>query len=121
MEFLEMEFTDADKMVWLLFIVVLFAINILYKKHKDPNQPNFDLTDLLMEGGHVSKTAVFLCGSYILTTWMMMRLTINGKMTEGYFSIYIGAWIAPILVKILKGDPEPPKTDRVVVEEKKAT
>jgi len=37
----------------------------------------------------------------------MVYLTINEKLSEGYFTAYIAAWVAPAVVKLIKG-PSPP-------------
>jgi hypothetical protein len=112
MELLVQALLDSDKMLLVLWGLVFFIICIFIFYHKDKTHPQFDITDMVMEGGHVSKTAVFLVCSFILTSWMMVYLTIDGDMNPGYFSIYIGAWIAPIMAKIVKGPSVPPEDEK---------
>ena len=92
----------------LLFVILIFAW-ILYRWHRSDKK--FDLSDLLMENGHVSKIAVAFMLTLLVTSWIMIYLTSMGKLTEGYLTIYAGAWIAPIVARIVKGTPQPDKTD----------
>jgi hypothetical protein len=94
-----------DKLaIVLLLLAILVAIS-LWRFHRDPTRTNFDLTDLLIENGRLSKIAVAFLTTLMVTTWMMIYMTMNKTMTEGYFTLYAGAWIAPIVARILKGAP----------------
>ena len=84
-------------------LVALGALAVLLRFHADPARQNFDLSDLWMENGRVSKISVFIVGAFLVTSWVIVHLTFADKMTEGYFTIYVGAWIAPIITRIIKG------------------
>ena len=77
-------------------LLVLIAWRSLRKMHSDP-AVNFDLRDLLMENGRVSKAAAVMMGSFAATTWFFVYYALNGKMTEGYLGLYVAAWIAPVV------------------------
>lgn len=59
---------------------------------------------LLGEDGKMSKSAAVMMGSFAMTTWMMIYLVLNDKMTEGYFTIYVAAWITPVVVRIIRAE-----------------
>jgi hypothetical protein len=62
------------------------------------------LDDLLIgEDGKMSKAAAVMFGSFALTTWTIVYLTINDKLTETYFGAYLAAWVAPSVARIIKG------------------
>lgn len=61
----------------------------------------FDLRDLLMENGRVSKAACVMLGAFAATTWQFIYYTLNGKLTEGYLGIYVAAWIAPVVARLI--------------------
>ena len=60
----------------------------------------FDLFDLITENGRVSKLAFAFMLTLGVTSWIMIRLTLDGKMTEGYLGGYGALWIAPIIAKL---------------------
>ena len=80
-----------------ILITLVFAA---WRLHLNPEN-DFNVLDLLMENGRVSKAAVVMMGAFSLTSWMMVQLTLTGKMTEGYFGLYSAAWIAPVVVKLI--------------------
>lgn len=84
----------------LLGLVVLVIIWGIYKLHRSPNV-DFNLFDLLMENGRVSKFAFVMMMAFVLHTWIMIDLQISGKMTEGYLTIYGATWITPIIARLL--------------------
>lgn len=87
-----------------LLIVALVILWSFYRAQRDPDF-RFDLFDLLMENGKVSRIAfAFMC-TLGCTTFLMVRLTIDGKMTEGYFGLYSASWIAPIIAKLFAPAP----------------
>lgn len=107
--------SQIDKTILVLIIGALTVIGTLVTFHRDSSK-SFDLTDLLMENGHVSKISVGYMALLTFSIWLMMRLTITDKMTEGYFTIFCATWVAPIIARIIKGDssykqPDPEKKD----------
>ena len=61
---------------------------------------SFTLFDLVSDNGKFSRVAAVCVGSFALTTWLIVRLTLDGKMTEGYFTTYSATWVAPIIAKL---------------------
>lgn len=65
---------------------------------------NIDLDDLLLgEDGRLSKAAAVMMGAFGVTTWIMVYMTLQGKMTEGYFAAYMAAWVGPTVTKLIVG------------------
>lgn len=78
---------------------------------------NFDLRDLLMENGRVSKAACVMMGAFAATTWHFIYYSLNGKMTEGYAVIYVGAWITPVVARLItRGEGGAPTTVTATTE-----
>lgn len=82
---------------------ILIAVSF-YRAHKTPGF-DFNAFDLVMSKGKVDKIALSYMLVLGLSSWIMIDLQINGKMTEGYFAIYIGAWITPLVSKVLFNKP----------------
>lgn len=89
-----MRLTDAAVLIFFLALVWSF-----YQAHRDPHN-HFSIFDLVMDGGRVSKMAVVFMGSFATLTWIMVRLTIDGKMNEGYFTSYGAVCFAPLIAKM---------------------
>ena len=67
---------------------------------------DFNLLDLLIENGRVSKVSCLVMGSFFVTSWIMLDLQFHGKMTEGYMTTYGAVWVSPLLVRLFN----PPTT-----------
>lgn len=65
----------------------------------------FNLFDLIMENGRLSKISCLVMGAFTVHTWIMVRLTFDGKMTEGYLTIYGATWVAPMLARMFSASP----------------
>lgn len=94
-----MRITDA-----LTGVVLLIFAWSLYKAQKNPDF-QFDLFDLIMENGKVSKLAVVFLGAFATMSWVLIRLAIDGKLTDVYYAAYGAIWVAPIISRLFS----PPK------------
>lgn len=103
----------VDPMITILLVIVLLVAISFWRMHKDLTV-NFDLLDLLMENGRVSKVACMVLGAYTVHTWIMVQLTIEHRLTENYMGIYAAAWIAPLIAKMFA--PIPTSTTSTSVE-----
>ncbi len=88
-----------------LAIILLLVTWSFYLAQKDPTV-SFNLFDLVMENGRVSKLAAAFVVGVMALTWIMIRLTVDGKMTEGYVGLYGTIVIAPVIAKLFS--PAPP-------------
>lgn len=96
-----MRATDAA-----LLIVALVVAWSFYRAHRNKDF-TFNVFDLIMENGKLSKIACLVMGAFIVHTWIMVRLTFDLKMTEGYLTIYGATWAAPLIVRMFsKPAPE---------------
>ena len=87
-----------------LLIVALVAAWTVYRAHRNP-QNTFDVFDLVMEGGRLSRLACAFMATLFVTSWVVVRLTFDGKLTEGFFIGYGGMWVAPILARLFSSPP----------------
>jgi hypothetical protein len=91
-----------------LILVIVAIVYILMKRDRSSSS-RINLEDLLLgEDNKVSKAAAVMLGSFAMTTWLMVYLALGAKMTEGYFTIYCGAWIIPTVTKLITGRPPAP-------------
>lgn len=88
----------------LAFVLVVLLVSLLRRDASTHSAIN--LEDLLLgEDGKISKAAGVLLGSFVMTTWVIVYLTYTGKLTEGYFTAYLAAWVAPTIAKLFKPNP----------------
>ncbi len=103
----------------LLALLLVLTIWRVLKKWSVSDTNTFEMVDLFMEHGRASKSAVVLLGAFAATTWFFVYYAMLGKMTEGYFGLYAGAWVAPIIARVLTGDR--PAAQSMSVETKVTT
>ena len=92
-----MKVTDAYLYIILAAFAFIVAVS-LWRFQKSDN--HFDLLDLLMENGRVSRLAAAFSVTLVITSWIMLKLAIDGKLTEGYLGIYGTMWVTPIIAKM---------------------
>lgn len=90
--------------VALALAVSLIAWSLL-KRHKLAVS-RIDLDDLLLgDDGKLSKAAAVMMGAFAVTSWLMVYLALNDKMTEGYLTAYLAAWVAPTVTRLITNRP----------------
>lgn len=80
-----------------LFIVFLVLVSFI-KLHLDKDS-NFNLFDLVMENGRLSKIACVFLASFLVCSWVMVK---TEEMTEGLLMAYGGIFVAPIIAKMFR-------------------
>lgn len=90
----------------ILALMVLAILWSLYRFHLNPDN-NFNLIDLLIEGGRASKVSCIVMGAFTLHSWIMLDLELHDKMTEGYLTIYGATWVAPLLIRMVASKARP--------------
>lgn len=88
-----------------LLILAMMVAWSFYRAHRNP-QFTFNVFDLIMENGRVSRIACAFMATLLVTSWVIVRLTVEGKLTEGLFTAYVAAWVMPIIAKMF-GQPMP--------------
>lgn len=94
-----------DPMAVLLAAIVVLITWSFYRLHRDPNT-DFNVLDLLMENGRVSKISCAFLAAFGITSWIMVKLTLDGKMTEGYLGLYGSMWVGPLIARVVFGKHE---------------
>lgn len=92
--------TPREWMLIVLAVAVLAVLLSFWREHHNA-AVQFNVFDLVMENGRVSKIAVAFMLVLGVTTWMMVYLTIDGKMTEGYLGLYGAMWVSPLVMKVV--------------------
>jgi hypothetical protein len=79
--------------------LALVASFVLYKWHTNSSN-TFDLTDILLgPDGKVSLYKVSQAVALAVSTWGFIILIQQGKLTEWYFTAYMGVWAGANVVK----------------------
>lgn len=101
---------------WMLTILgsVVFLIGFaLWRAHVSKTAP-FDFFDLLTENGRISKIAVAFMTVLGVSTWVIIDLQIKAHLTEGIFGMWLGAWVTPLVAKVVFSKTEMPSTDKAL-------
>lgn len=96
-----------DIMLVVLGVGTLAMLITFWRAHRD-SLIQFNAMDLIMENGKVSKIALAFMLVLAVTTWIMIDLQINGKMTEGYLTTYGAMWVLPLVAKVVFNKNEMP-------------
>lgn len=97
--------TLRTTMLLALIVVALLITWGLYRRHKLIDS-KLDLDDLLLgEDGKLSKAAAVMMGAFGVTSWLVVYLALQGKMTEGYLAGYLAAWVAPTVTRLITNRP----------------
>ena len=80
----------------LLGVVMALTIIVgLLKVHRSDKYKNIDLMDLLIDSdsNKLSDSKFRLNMAFVLTSFVLIYLTLNGKLTEWYVTAFLGAWV----------------------------
>lgn len=87
-------------------VVVLLLVWSIYRAHRSGGKyEDFNLFDLLMENGRVSRLACAFWVGHAVMSWAFLRLTLDGKMSDGVFMAYGAVIVTPIIAKLFTNPP----------------
>lgn len=96
----------ADAAILILTLVISWTF---YRAHRKADFA-FNLFDLVMENGKLSRMACVFMGAFAVASWIVIRLTVDGKMTGEIFAAYGGIYVAPIIAKLFSSNPPAKET-----------
>lgn len=107
-----MSLNNIDWMLTVLAVGVGFVLISFWRAQKRADI-QFDLLDLLIENGRVSKIAVSYNLTFLITAWVIIHQEIKGTLTEGMFGLYGGMWVLPLVAKFVFNKNEMPNSTTV--------
>lgn len=99
----------------LAFVAVTFWV-----AHRS-RDAKFDAFDLVMEDGKASKIAVAYMLVLAVSTWVIIDQQIDGKLSEGTLGLWLGAWVGPLVAKVVFGKDAAPATTSTITMTKTTT
>ena len=100
---------DKNDVVAILLVAIgLWAALSLYIVHRN-KESKLDLCDLIMHGDKVDLTKFCQIVALIVSSWVVYFMTLNHKLTEWAFGLYMGAWVgarAISLIAALRGQQQ---------------
>jgi hypothetical protein len=93
----------------LLAIMVLVAAVSIYRYEKNPSN-NFNLVDLLLEDGRLSKWSLIIMLAFAIHSWALVVWVLRFSASTQDFLAYGGVWITPLIAKMFvpKTPSDPP-------------
>lgn len=76
---------------------------------------SFDAFDLIMEDGKASKIALAFMLVLAVSTWVIIDQQIQSKLTEGMFGLWLGAWVVPLVAKVVFNKQEMPSSSTLTM------
>jgi len=89
-----------DIMLAVLGVAALLVVVSFWRAHRDALS-QFNAFDLIMENGRVSKIAFSYMLVLMVSTWVIVLMAWRDKLTEGMFGLYLAAWVAPLVAKLV--------------------
>lgn len=96
-----------DWMLTILAVSAGFVVVSFWRAHRKPGF-DFNVFDLIMDNGKISKFALVFMIAFAVSTWLIVVRELKGTLTEGFFGLYCGIWVTPVIAKLMsetKGEP----------------
>jgi len=108
---------------WMLAILVIGAVLVAWSFWHAQRKPGFDFDafDLIMENGKVSRLALWYNLAGAVSTWVIVDLQMKGKLTEGMFGLWLGAWVGPIIARLVFNKTDMPTPGTVITTKMETT
>jgi hypothetical protein len=91
---------NYDPMLIALVAGIGLLVLVFWRAHKNPSF-QFDVFDLFMENGRVSKIALAFMLVLFVSCWVIVDQQLKGKLSEGTFGLWLGAWVTPLVAKVV--------------------
>lgn len=99
-----MNITKHDIVMLLILGAIVVAILVSLEMRNKNKASRINLDDLLIgEDGKASKAAFVMHGSFVVTSWVVIYQMLNKSLTDTTFGLYVAAWVAPAVTKLIKG------------------
>lgn len=106
---------------WMLTWLVVGVIVIGLSFWKAQKREDFNLLDMLMENGKVSRIAFWYMVSGAVSTWVVIDLQIKGKLDGTMFGLWLTAWVGPLIAKLVFGKNDFPAPGTIVTNTTSST
>lgn len=94
-----MDFTSLHLHEIVGLLVLLGLVISIIKLHRNPNN-DFNILDIIMENGKVSRIAFVFIGSWLALTFVFVGLYFQSKMSDAMYMAYGTVCFAPIIAKM---------------------
>lgn len=98
--------------MWALVAVAMAFI--VWWTMRENNQ--FSALDFITTDGRGDPQKAAYTGAFIISTWLIWSLTVDGKITEGYYGAYIAAFVLGGAYTATRGKYRAPETPREEAE-----
>lgn len=103
--------SQIDIVSLLFFVLVVFLISVLARWQRDRvgDYANFDISDVIMKNGRVSRDALFEWIGVIALTFVLIHQEFKDVVTDWFVLAYVGAVLAKGLTNLVKGNVSLPR------------
>lgn len=94
---------------WLALALLVTVLYSLYRAHHNQSMKNFNIFDLVMENGRISKIGCVFLATWLVYTWAVVKTVSKGSL-DGLMS-YGTIFAMPIIAKMWSSPPAKPPTE----------
>jgi hypothetical protein len=94
--------TPHEWMLVILAVVAAFVVISFWRFHRN-NAVAFNGLDLIMVDGKVDRIATVFMIAFAVSTWVIVDMQIKGKLDSSVFGLWLGAWVGPLVAKMVFG------------------
>lgn len=98
-----------DPMDWLGVVLTVAVLFSLYRAHHNKSMREFNIFDLIMENGRVSRLACVFLATWMVFTWAVIKTVLKGS-SEG-LALYGTIWAVPMVARMFIQPPAKPPTE----------
>lgn len=94
---------STEKYLMLAALLVALVLIVRTLRHwNDAPGSKISIEDLLVgDDGRISKAAAVMMGAFAVTTWVIVYVTLTGKLTDILFGAYLTAWVVPTTTALI--------------------
>ena len=90
-------FEAAHGMNTALILLVILALAIVWNFQRDKNN-KVDVKDLICSEGRINEAKFMRFGEFLVSTWGLIYLIVDQRISEWYFAGYMAAWAGNALL-----------------------
>lgn len=94
-------FTRQNMMLIAMVVIILGLAIALYRANKLRN--DFQLVDLIMQDGKASRIGFAYIATLFVSSFVVIHSEWQGRLTELLFTAYLGAWVLPLVARVVGG------------------
>lgn len=95
-----------DPLDWIALVLALLIAYSFYRAHQNQSMKEFNIFDLIMENGRVSRLACIFIATWVVFTWAVVKAVLKNNYEQ--LPLYGTIWAIPIVAKMFTSSAAKP-------------